>query len=503
MRKARLCNFNCQENAMKEINKRRFSHFLDLFEKVFVYYALIPFIGCVIGLPALAGLFDIVIVPVVTVIAYVILHKKTETDMLSAAKINLWITAFAAVVFAVLMTATRGDINGVFRTASLIIYFPFILAMTDTEIFILTVFITYVTATVTCAICARKEIKLRRAVIPAVLFVAAAVICVVSYGNRPAVRYAGHGFDYMNGYSSTDFKDYTVYAEKSKLVVPDTKPTFMIEKESEMPILDGAEACYPLYASFAKAVYKDIDDIERRFIRDNPESPVNGKIVTFTNTVHGFNRLVEGDVDLFFGARPSVDQLSYAKECGVELDITPIGKEAFVFFVEEDNPVNGLTSDQVRAIYHGDIENWKEVGGKNQKIVAFQRPENSGSQTMMEYFMGRVSLKEPKTYETVGGMGETIKTVAQYANEDGAIGYSFRYFVEELSQEKGVKLLVIDGVAPTLDNIENGSYSLSVDLCMITRKGNSDPQVEKMKDFILSDAGQEIIRKTGYAGLSD
>ena len=122
---------------------------------------------------------------------------------------------------------------------------------------------------------------------------------------------------------------------------------------------------------------------------------------------------------------------------------------------------------------------------------------------MMEYFMGRVSLKEPKTYETVGGMGETIKTFAQYANEDGAIGYSFRYFVEELSQEKGVKLLVIDGVAPTLDNIENGSYSLSVDLCMITRKGNSDPQVEKMKDFILSDAGQEIIRKTGYAGLSD
>ncbi|MBQ7160334.1 MAG: substrate-binding domain-containing protein [Clostridia bacterium] len=327
------------------------------------------------------------------------------------------------------------------------------------------------------------------------------------YLQRPEVRYAGHGFDYMHGYSSTDFTDYTVYADNSKLVEPDTAPSLLIEKEFEMPKMDGAEACYPLYSAFAKAVYKDIGKIEEAFKDDlnnyGDYCAHNGKIVTFTNTVVGFERLINCDVDLFFGARPSKSQLQDALDKKVQLNITPIGKEAFVFFVEEDNPIDSLTADQLRAIYHGDIENWKELGGNKAPIVAFQRPENSGSQTMMQYFMGKVELKQPMTYEMVGGMGGVIREVAQYANERGAIGYSFRYFVEGLSQEKGVKLLAVDGVYPTVENIENGSYPLTVDLCLITRKDDPNKNVGRMIDFILSPSGQEIIRKTGYAGLPE
>lgn len=193
--------------------------------------------------------------------------------------------------------------------------------------------------------------------------------------------------------------------------------------------------------------------------------------------------------------------MEMAKEYGVEIEITSIGKEAFVFFVEEDNPIDNLTSDQLKAIYHGDITNWKELGGKDQEILAFQRPENSGSQTMMKYFMGDLSLKEPQTYEKVDAMMGVIKEVAQYANEKGAIGYSFRYFLEELNQEKGVKMLSIDGVYPTIANIENGAYPLTTDVCLITRKNETNPNVQKMIDIILSDDGQEIIRRTGYAGL--
>lgn len=234
----------------------------------------------------------------------------------------------------------------------------------------------------------------------------------------------------------------------------------------------------------------------------------NGKIVSFTNTISGFNRLVMGgdnpeedshSIDMFFGARPSADQIEMAKEFGVEIETTPIGREAFVFFVEEDNPVDGLTSEQVKAIYHGDITNWSELGGKDQEILAFQRPKNSGSQTMMEYFMGDITLKEPQTYEKVDAMMGVIKQVAQYANEKGAIGYSFRYFLEELNQEKGVKMLSVDGVYPTLENIENGSYPLVTNVCLITRKNESNPYVKKMIEFIISEDGQKIVRKTGYA----
>ncbi len=169
--------------------------------------------------------------------------------------------------------------------------------------------------------------------------------------------------------------------------------------------------------------------------------------------------------------------------------------------MEEDNPVSDLTSDQIKAIYHGDITNWSELGGKDQEIMAFQRPQNSGSQTMMEYFMGDLSLKEPKTFERVDAMSGVIKEVAQYANEKGAMGYTFRYFLEELNQEKGVKMLSVDGVYPSLENIENGSYPLTTNVCLITRKNETNPYVQKMMDFILSEDGQTIIRETGYAAL--
>ena len=323
-------------------------------------------------------------------------------------------------------------------------------------------------------------------------------------------KYAGHGFEYMNGFSSTDFYDYTVYRKKSKskLVTLDHEPSLIIENREDMPIMDGAEACYPLYASVAKAVYKDIDKIEDEKLTESEES-CNGKIVTFTNTIYGFYRLIDykyyknySKVDLFFGAHPSASQMKLANDSGIELEITKIGQEAFVFFVEEDNPVDNLTSDQIRAIYSGQITNWKDVGGKDQGIVAFQRPENSGSQTVMIDFMGDVPLDNPKTYTAkVDAMGQVTEKVAQYYGEEGAIGYTFRYFLEELNQEEGIKMLSVDGIYPSLENIENGSYKTVTDLCLITRKNDPNPYVQKMIDFMLSEDGQFIVRKTGYAGV--
>ena len=99
-------------------------------------------------------------------------------------------------------------------------------------------------------------------------------------------------------------------------------------------------------------------------------------------------------------------------------------------------------------------------------------------------------------------LDELVREVAQYANEAGAIGYSFRYFVEELSQENDVRILAVDGILPTRENIENGTYPLTVDLCVVSRTGDPNPNVKKLIEFLLSDDGQEIIRRTGYGGLS-
>ena len=478
--------------------------------KVLLFAALIPFLG---SLPFLLfSLFGLPIwtaLPGVPLLVLLILRLfRKRLDLGSGFRVYGVVLLALAVLFTVMMCFTGGNVEGLVMQQFCWAILPFApviliaLLTSGAAAAFATAFLTYAAAAVFCFLCA--ETRPKKVLVPALAFLLCLSLSLFLYWNRPSVKYRGHGFDYMHGYSSTDFTDYTVYAEHSKLVTLAEAPGLVIEREEDMPVLDGAEACYPLYAAFAKAVYRDIDRIERE--APERESWQNGRIVTFTNTIAGFRRLVSRDlgrerVDMFFGAYPSEEQLESAREAGVELEITPIGREGFVFFVEEDNPVEGLTSDEIRAIYHGDIENWQELGGKNQKIAAFQRPQNSGSQTRMIRFMGDVSLKEPKTYEVVDAMSGVIREVAQYANEAGAMGYSFRYFLEELGQEKGVKMLAVDGVYPSVENIESGSYPLTGSLCLITRKGDPNPNVQKMKDFILSEQGQEIIRRTGYAPL--
>ncbi len=489
---------------------------MPVYVGILLFYALIPFISSLAGFVlALFGLYgsEVIAVPLAAVLIYIIFRKKI--DMKLAASVNGIAAVSILLCFTVMMALASGNTESVlmYNFGWFIVPFaPLIfihMIMGMNLLLCVTAFLTYTASFAVTA--AAAKIKPKKVIIPALLAAVCVSISTVLYFNRPSVRYAGHGFKYMHGYSSTDFSDYMVYSENSKLVGLDHAPDLLIESEDDMPVLDGAEACYPLYAAFAKAVYKDIDVIEKQWLSESEQQYCNGKIVTFTNSVQGFDRLLYGGedpdkygegIDMFFGARPSASQMEMAEEFGVELEITPIGREAFVFFVEEDNPVDGVTSEQIRAVYHGDITNWKELGGKDQEILAFQRPRNSGSQTMMEYFMGDVSLKEPQTYETVDAMVGVIEQVAQYANERGAVGYSFRYFLEELNQEKGVRMLSVDGVYPSLENIENGSYPLTVSVCLITRKDNPNPYVKEMTEFILSEDGQKIVRETGYAPLN-
>lgn len=477
--------------------------------KIILYYCGIPFCACLPGfLLNLCGMSEIncVLVPLLAAGAYAVMRKKL--DMALAAKVNGLTLVILLCCFTGLMVISSGSVEGVLMANFCWLLLPFgpimlILVLMDRYLLLyVTAFLTYgVSFAVTAYL---GKIKIKKSLL--VLGAACIAVSTALYLQRAAVKYAGHGFDYMHGYSSTDFADYMVYSPNSRLAVLDDESRLVIEREEDMPVLDGAEACYPLYAAFAKAAYKDIDKIESQWLRETDNPYCNGKIVTFTNSVQGFDRLLYKEVfgngiDMFFGARPSASQLQEAAEHGIELEITPIAREAFVFFVEANTPIDNLTTRQLKAIYHGDITNWQEVGGSDQKILAFQRPENSGSQTMMQYFMGDVPLKEPMTYEIASAMVGVISRVAQFHNESGAIGYSFRYFLEELNQEQGVKILDVDGVYPSLESIADGSYPLVADVCLITRKNDPNPNVQAMIDFILSEQGQEIVWKTGYVGI--
>lgn len=79
------------------------------------------------------------------------------------------------------------------------------------------------------------------------------------------------------------------------------------------------------------------------------------------------------------------------------MEVTPVVNEGFVFFTNVNNLVNGLSLKEIQDIYTDKITNWNQVGGDNVKIIAYQRPENSGSQTgMLSLVMKDKKIKEPK-----------------------------------------------------------------------------------------------------------
>ena len=171
-----------------------------------------------------------------------------------------------------------------------------------------------------------------------------------------------------------------------------------------------------------------------------------------------------------------------------------------MFFVHKDNPIDSLTIEQIKGIYAGEITNWKDVGGKNEEVVAFQRNEGSGSQSMLIRFMDGKKLMKAPTEQVNDFMSGIIERVSDYRNKTNSIGFSFRYYLEGVIKNPDVKLISIDGVSPTVENIKNGKYPVTTSLYAVTYKDNPNPNVEKLLNWVLSNEGQEIIERTGYVG---
>lgn len=281
--------------------------------------------------------------------------------------------------------------------------------------------------------------------------------------------------------------EYLPFKDESKIVILEKEASLKLTEN--LPILDGAAAVFPVYSAFVNAVYPETTELW-------------DGVLEYNNTVVGYKLLGEKQTDIFFGAYPSEEQIAEAKAEGTEFVYTPIGYDAFVFFVHKDNPIDNLTTERLKGIYSGEITNWSEVGGKDEKIFAYQRNEGSGSQSMLIRFMDGKEIMEAPTEMVDDLMSGIIERVSDYRSKPGSIGFSFRFYVEGIIQNPDIKLLSIDGVAPTVENIKNGTYPIRASLYAVTYEGNDNENVEKLLEWVLSEEGQYIIEKTGYVGIN-
>lgn len=244
-------------------------------------------------------------------------------------------------------------------------------------------------------------------------------------------------------------------------------------------------------------------------MRNFTQQEINEETLNYTKTHQAYLKLINGEADLIVVTEPSKDELELAKEKNVELEVIPVIKDGFVFYVNGKNEVSNLTLEQIQNIYTGDIKKWSEVGGKDAPIRAFQRPENSGSQTgMLSLVMKDKKIMEAPKENLVGTMSEIINLVSDYDNGLNSIGYSYYYYARTMyttideNVANGIKLLKVNGIEPNNDTIKTGEYPLTTSYYIVINKAEPEgSNTRKLVNAMLSERGQAIAESVGYVGV--
>lgn len=192
-----------------------------------------------------------------------------------------------------------------------------------------------------------------------------------------------------------------------------------------------------------------------------------------------------------------------AQLTGVKLTAKPIGLDALVFLTNKGNGVKSLTQKQIIDIYTGKIKNWSKVGGEDTAIIPYQRISNSGSQALMEKLaMKGIKMMEAPSILQPAEMGELVDAIASYDNTKNALGYSVFYYVKNMYQATGVKVLAVDGVQPTNESIASKQYPyLNEFYAVIRQEEPADSAAHKIFDWLTGAEGKRAIEDAGYVAV--
>ena len=273
--------------------------------------------------------------------------------------------------------------------------------------------------------------------------------------------------------------------------VSELEPIGLFSPE-EFPKLDGSTACIPLMAQMmADTTGLDLE-VAQSSISVSTTAYAWESFGLYPDSEYGAKMLVVYEAP------------DYVKEeledANAHLEQKPIGVDALVFIVNESNPVQSLTQQQLRDIYAGKVTNWKDVGGEDLEIIPFQRGEDSGSQTLFKKLLIQGGeLMDPPTELAPAAMGELVDSIAAYNNSANAIGFSVYYYIDQMYSRPGLRLLAVDGVSPSNDTIASRSYPLCNEFyAVIHTDVAADSPERKLYDWLDTAAGIDCIKKSGY-----
>jgi len=225
-------------------------------------------------------------------------------------------------------------------------------------------------------------------------------------------------------------------------------------------------------------------------------------IVNAGGSGSGFNQLAEGQTNIGMMSR-DITESERTKFSNVDFTEIAIGRDAVVPSISSEiyeSGVQALTLEQIADIYAGRVDNWAKFGGPDRPIFAIDKEASRGTrQIFMSVVLGNPNAEAPGADLVTGSNNEEQTALTQ---SNAAIGMlSFAWLNEDV---RGLSIILPNGnvVAPTLNNIRNGTFPFVRDLNVVTR-GDIEPTSQEFIDFLLGPKGQQGVEKSGYIRISE
>lgn len=181
--------------------------------------------------------------------------------------------------------------------------------------------------------------------------------------------------------------------------------------------------------------------------------------------------------------------------------LTHVAWDALVFITHKNNPVDGITTQQAKDIMVGNITNWKELGGSDEKIIpVFRVQTESGKLSGVAYMTRMIFFNDQNIEYTSNAVFKTSSGPLEEYVE--ITPYTFAVSGISSARKRDLKIFKLDGIEPTKENIASGAYPLYRPLYLAT-KGEPTGEVKKFIDWMVSEEGQRVISDQGTVNLEE
>ena len=235
---------------------------------------------------------------------------------------------------------------------------------------------------------------------------------------------------------------------------------------------------------------KLVPQLAEQFKADHPDATFD---IAAEGSTTGFAALIDGTAQIGMASRPAKPaEEAAAKAKNVTLKETIVAYDGVGVIVNEANPLKNLTKKQVEQIFTGEVRDWSAVGGSGGAISIYTRNTSSGTYSEFK----ELAMKKRDYAPAAQKMAGNEQIAAEVGKNPNGIGYVGLAYVKA----KGVKVVSIDGILPSIETVQNKSYSYSRPTFFYT---NGEPAglIKTFVDFTLGPGGQKIVGAVGFVPI--